>query len=124
MGDGRNFACALNRIYDEIVQWKRNLFKVQSSKAGKAFVRELSRMFNAHAEGSALECVAMEAAMTMPALLLQKPSSRSKEREHAIHLECRLKLWLEGKLDDLKHEGRTIQRQLTRNHQSQQNNNN
>ena len=92
MGDGRNFACALNRIYDEIVQWKRNLFKVPSGKAGKAFVRELSRMFNVHAEGSALECVAMKAAMTMPALLLQKPSSRSKAREHAIHLEHHLKL--------------------------------
>ena len=65
----------------------------------------------------------MKAAMTMPALLLQKPSSRSKAREHAIHLEHRLKLWLEGKLDDLMHEGRIIQRQLTRSHQSQQNNN-
>ena len=48
--DGRNFACALNRVhvYDEIVKWKRNLFKVPSGKAGKTFVRELSRMFNAY----------------------------------------------------------------------------
>ena len=109
----------LSRIYDEIVQWKRNLFKVPSGNAGKAFVRELTRMFNAYAEGSALECVAMKAAMTMPALLLQKPSSRSKAREHALHLECRLKLWMDGKLDDLVHEGHTIQRQLTRSQQSQ-----
>ena len=112
VGDGRSFACALNRTYNEIVQWKRNLFKVPS---GKAFVRELSRMFNAYAEGSALECVATKATMTMPALLLQKPSSRSKAREHAIHLERCLKLCSEGKLDDLMHEGRTIQRQLTQN---------
>ena len=94
--EGRSFACAVNRIYDKIVQWKRNLFKVLSGNAGKVSVRELSRMFNAHAEGSALECVAMKAAMTMPALLLQKPSSRSKAREHALHLEHRLKLWLDG----------------------------
>ena len=118
VGDGRSFACALNRTYDELLQWKRNLFKVPSGKAGKAFVQ---RMFNAYAEGSALECVATKAAMTMLALLLQKPSSRSKARENVIHLERRLKLLLEGKLDDLMHEGRTIQRQLTR---SQQNNNN
>ena len=85
VGDGRNFACALNRIYDEIVQWKRNLFKVPSGKAGKAFVRELSRMFNANAEGSALKCVAMKAAMTMSALLLQKPSSRSKAIKGTCH---------------------------------------
>ena len=107
--EGRSFACALNRIYEEIVQWKRNLFKVPS---GNTFVRELSRMFNAYAECSALKCVAMKAAMTMPALLFQKPSSRSKAREHALHLEWHLKLWLDGKLDDLLHEGRTIQRQL------------
>ena len=67
MIEGRSFTCALNRVYDELVQWKRNLFKVPSGNAGKAFVRELSRMFNAYAEGSALECVAMKAAMTMPA---------------------------------------------------------
>ena len=84
MEDGRSFACALNRVYDEIVQWKRNLFKVPSGKAGKAFVRELSGMFSAYAKGSALECVAMKAAMTIPALLLQKPSSRSKARDHSL----------------------------------------
>jgi hypothetical protein len=65
--EGEDFACALNRVYDEVVQWRRNLFKVPSGKAGKAFVRELSRLFNAYAEGSALESVAMKAAMTMPA---------------------------------------------------------
>ena len=79
-------------------------------------------MFNAYAEGSALECVAMKTAMTMPALLLQKPSYKSKAKEHALHLQRRLKLWLEGKLDDLMHEGRTIQRQLIRSKQSQRNN--
>ena len=120
--DGKQFACALNRVYEEVVQWRRNLFKVPSGKAGKAFVRELSRMFNAYAEGSALESMAMKAAMTMPALLLQKPSSRSKAKEHATHLERHLKLWSEGKLDDLIHEGHTIQHQLIRGQKSLQQN--
>ena len=119
--DGREFACALNRVYDEVVQWKRNCFMVPSGKAGKAFVQELSRLFDAYAEGSALESVAMKAAMTMPALLLQKPSSRSKASEHTLHLERRLKLWSEGKLNNLVHEGHTIQRQLARSQQSRQN---
>ena len=56
----------------------------------------------------------------MPAVLLQKPSSRSKAKGHALHLERRLKAWSEGKLDDLMHECRTIQ-QLSRSQQSQQN---
>ena len=101
--DGGQFACALNR---EVVRWKTNIFKVPSGKAGKIFVRELARMFNAYAESSALESV------------------RSKAKEHATHLERRLKLWAEGRMDDLIHEGRTIQKQLTRNQRSQLRNDN
>ena len=48
--DGETFRCALNGTYDEIVHWKRNLFKVPSGKAGTPFVRELSRMFRAYAD--------------------------------------------------------------------------
>ena len=49
--DGRQFACALNRAYSKVVRWKTNILKVPSGKAGKMFVRELARMFNAYAEG-------------------------------------------------------------------------
>ena len=73
--DGMAFGRALNRVYDETVHWSRNLFKIPSGKAGKTFVRELSRLFRAFADRSALESVAMKAAMVMPALLLQKPNS-------------------------------------------------
>ena len=113
--DGETFRCALNGTYDEIVHWKRNLFKVPSGKAGTAFVRELSRMFRAYADHSALENVAMKAAMVMPALLLQKPHPRSKAKDHVLHLERRLQIWGSGKLKQLLDEGRTIQRQLNRN---------
>ena len=71
--DGETIRCALNGIYDEIVHWKRNLFKVPSGKAGTIFVRELSFMFRAYADRSARESVAMKAIMVMPALLLPNP---------------------------------------------------
>ena len=55
--------------------------------------------------------------MVMPALLLQKPHQRSKAKEHhTLHLERRLKLWIEGDLEDLLKEWRTIQHQFTRQH--------
>lgn len=88
--------------------WKRNLFKVPSGKAGTTFVRELSCMFRAYADRSALESVAMKAVMVMPALLLQKPHPRSKAKEHALHLDCGLQLWRSGELKELLLEGRTI----------------
>ena len=112
--DGETFSCALNGIYDETVHWKRNLFKVPSGKAGTAFVRELSQMFRAYADRSALESVAMTAAMVMPALLLQKPHPWSKAKDHVIYLERCLQLWGSGKLKELLDEGRTIQHQLSR----------
>ena len=116
---GMVFRSVLNRIYDETVHWSRNLFKIPSGKAGTAFVREVSRMFRAFADSSALESVAMKVVMVMPALLLQKPHPRSKARDHVVHLERRLQLWLDGRLDELL-KGRTIQRQLLRNPPKQQ----
>ena len=43
---------------------------------------------------------------------MQKPSKKSKSKDHTKALERRLKLWDEGKIDDLFHEGRTIQDNL------------
>ncbi len=76
--DRNQFTCMVDQCYNQIVHWKRNLFKVPSGKAGIFFVRVLSRLFQAYADCSALETVALKAAMTMPSLLLQKPHSKSK----------------------------------------------
>ena len=80
-------------------------------------------MFQAYADGSSLESMALQAAMVMPALLLQKPHFKSKAADHNAHLERRLQLWVEGKLEELLHEGRTIQQEFKRNRQSKQRDN-
>ena len=79
---------------------------------GKSFVRELSHLFLAYAEGTALESIALRAAMTMPMLLLQKPHRTSKSKDHVSCLERRMQLWKDGALSDLLLEGRTIQDRL------------
>jgi len=38
---------------------------------GKSFIDELTRLFEAFAQATALECIALKAAMTAPVLLLQ-----------------------------------------------------
>ena len=117
--DGTTMQGVINESYNEIVHWKRNLFKVPSGKAGKGFVRELTRLLNAFAEVSALEVIALKAAFVMPALLLQKPHKRSKAKEHSSHLERRLGLWNNGSIDALLKEGHTIQKQFSNiNHKS------
>ena len=53
----------------------------------------------------------------MPALLLQKPNPKSKAKDHAQHLERRLRHWAEVDLESLIKEGQTIQQQFIREHQ-------
>ena len=47
------------------------------------------------------ECIALTAAMVSPPLLLQKPTPKSKAREHSVCLECRLQIWKVGDVDSL-----------------------
>ena len=56
---GRECCLALSECYDEAIHWRHNLFKVPSGRAGNLFVRELTRLFTAYAEGSSLESAAL-----------------------------------------------------------------
>lgn len=98
--------------YEEVVHWRRNIFQVPSGSAGKSFVLELARLFQAYADSSSLECIAMKAITIAQVLLLQKPSRSSKSKDHAAHLQRRLKLWHEGDIPSLLEEGRCIQKYL------------
>ena len=102
----------ISKAYNQIVQWKPNVFMIPSGSQGKLFVKELTRLFNAFNTESALESVAIKAAMIMPALLLQKPQTKSKTKSHIISLKRRLELWEKGDISSLLKEGELIQRQL------------
>ena len=115
------FIRSVNAAYSEVVHWRTNVFSVPSVRAGKAFVSELAWLFQSYAEGSALECIALTAAMILPPLLLQKPCPKSKPREHSKCLERRLKIWKAGDILSLLVEGRTIQSRLPKLHPSNTN---
>ena len=106
-------------MYDEIVRWRRNIFLLPSGQAGKSFLEEMTRLAKAWASKSKDEAVAMTMLMVMPALLLQKPSKRSKTAEHVAALKRRLQDWKEDKIEDLIREGRAIQNRLQRSKHSQ-----
>ena len=111
--DGNSFSSNLDQVYNEIVHWRRNIFPLPTGRAGKMFVSELARLFNAYYPGSSLEGIALKAVMSLPILILQKPFSKSKSSDHINCIERRLKLWLCGDLIALLEEGRSIQRGLT-----------
>ena len=73
---GEEFSKAIDEAYNQIVHWLPSLFMVPSGKYGKQFVMELTKLLNAFANTSSQELFAVKAAMTLPALLLQKPHSK------------------------------------------------
>lgn len=70
------------------------------------------RGYHEYANSSALEAVAIKAAMTMPSLLLQRPHNKSKEKENTACLKRRLSQWREGDISTLLKEGQSIQDRL------------
>ncbi len=102
----------LNVVYEKIVFWRQNLFRLPSGNAGKRFIREVTRLVNSWVEDSSIKTISLKAIMIMPALLLQKPSRKSKSKEHTTALSKRLELWEKGDLFNLLHEGETIQKNL------------
>ena len=99
----------INEIYEKIVFWRRNLFLLPTGKNGTRFIEETTRLFNEFLHDSPQKTVAMKAVMIMPSLLLQKPSRRSKARDHDIALGRRMDLWREGKFLELFEEAESIQ---------------
>ena len=92
--------------------WIPNLFTVPSSKAGKAFVEELTRLITGFNHKPDAEIYSLSAAILAPTLLLQKPSKASKDKEHSEILLRRLEMWKRGEFNALLREGKAVQRPL------------
>ena len=102
----------VNTTYDEIVKFRKNLFKLPSGKAGKMFIEELRFWLHQFNVGTKFNSIAMKIFMILPSLLLQKPSPRSKAKDHVTCLSRRLELWKAGDFTELMFEIRYIQEKL------------
>ena len=110
--DGETFCDLMRDAYETVVHWRRNSFLVPSGRVGKNFVLELARLYQAYANNSTLHSVALTACCVFQVLLLQKPHSKSKSKEHVECLERRLVLWHQGDIAALVKEGKCIQDHL------------
>ena len=104
---GSEITNMINTSYEKIVFWRRNLFMLPNGAAGKKFIREVTRLLNSWYENSPLARISMKAVHIMPALLLQKPSSSSKSKDHVRALERRMEMWHKGQIDLLMNEAET-----------------
>ena len=98
----------VNKAFEAVVHFRKNLFKLPSGKPGKQFVTLKAKYFQAFAAGEALEQVAMKALAIMEHLLLQKIKGH-KSKQHSKTLELRLQKWEDGKLLELLDEAQGIQ---------------
>ena len=103
----------VSAIYEEIVFWRKNLFKLPSGAAGKSYIKETTKLIEFWNENKQpMKEIALKMVMIMPAVLLQKPSRKSTAKQHTEYLKKRLDLWTAGKFDELMKEGRAIQQKL------------
>ena len=100
----------VNSAYDEIVFWRRNIFKLPSGVAGKKYIKESTKLIESWNSATTLGEISLKMLMLMPTLLLQKPSRKSNSKQHSEYLNKRLNLWQNGNFDELLREGRAIQK--------------
>ena len=112
---GETFASLVNDLYNEIAAWKKNLFKLPTRNAAKAFTKELSLWLERFNRKTEHHSIALKVYIILPALMLQKPSKTSKSQKHCKTLEHRLAAWKDGRIDELIQECRTIQRRFSSN---------
>ena len=102
----------LRTVRLSIGNWRQNLFTIPYGQEGKAFITELTRLLRAFVDKSGLEGIALKASMVLPALVLQRPHSTSRAKDHVRCLSRRLRAWRLGLIDELVREGRTSQKCL------------
>ena len=82
--------------YQHIIKWKKNLFLLPSGRVGKEFLQEVKKLIDLFINKTPYYTIALNAAMVMVSLLLQKPSKKSKTPDHSKYLE---KDWLSGEME-------------------------
>ena len=77
---GADFANSINAIYEEIITWKKNLFSIPSGQQGKKVIHLLSEWMTLYNNNTSFQGIALKVFMIIPALMMQKPSAKSKAR--------------------------------------------
>ena len=114
--DGLPVTTEIERIYEEIVFWRKNIFELTKGRVGKLFVNETARLFESLTEGNPMERFALKAMAVMPHLILQKSSRKMKAPEIRAAVEKRMDMWKKGQMEELFDIAQTIQQRFIESH--------
>ena len=79
--------------YNEIVTWRKNVFLVPYGKTEREFIDQVTLHINDWNSNSDQQHISLKAAFALLAVALQKPSPKSKIKDHQEFLSKRLALW-------------------------------
>ena len=111
--DGNELVEIINKVYDDVITWRKNLFLVPTGKLGKDFIILMTYWLEQFNNNSDFKCIALKTFMILPSLFIQKPSKNSKVKDHIQKLQDRFELWNNCNIAELHRQGQTIQRKLT-----------
>ena len=107
-----NILLQVRAAYQEIISWKKNIFLLPRGKAASDFIKEMTRLINLFVFKTKWEWLALPLLHIFMPIMLQKPSRKSKAKDHSRFLSSRLQKWNEGDLRSLLAECREIQKRL------------
>ena len=103
----------IDNACNEISKWRKNTFLVPYGKVGGEFIDKMAENINDWNNGSKMQPIALKAAIVLLAVGLQKPSQKSKAKDHQECLAKQLVLCKEGEINKLLRKGRMIQKRLS-----------
>ena len=102
----------IQTAYNEILNWKKNLFTVPRGTSGNKFIGELSRLINLFVHKTPWEKLSLTLVHIFVPIMLQRPSAKSKPRENNKYLTSRLQRWADGDLKSIMAETSEIQKRM------------
>ena len=96
------------------MRWKNNLFLLPSGQCGKDYLKVNIEWLKhlTKKDDDAFKYIAWKVIMVFSSLMLQKPSAKSKAKDHSKVLTERLAMWKEGKIELLWKDNCIIQKKL------------
>ena len=102
----------LDKAYEEIICWQKNLFTTPLGKEAKTYIKELTRLFNLFNYDTKWKDIALSMIHVFIPLMNQKPAPKSRAKDNAKYLGKRLLKWANGDIEALLKEAREIQGRL------------
>ena len=117
---GKEFENLINSMYEEIIYLKiYNIFEPSQSNTLGQLVKEMTNLITHYNVDAPINKLALKIIMIMPSLLLQKLHPKAKAQENNKAFKRRMKLWADGKFEELMSEDKAIQKRLDNNQHKQ-----